>query len=152
MIFILCTIVAASFSRPSITADFKLRPLNSSTSYLPHYPALSDRMASSTEKAFAVPMKDLTIENITENVHIINSQCPDRRFKYLIGRLVEHLHDLVRETRLSTNEWMAAIHFLTSVGQICSPVRQVHKSSIFLLHFKESQEAILLSRGYRGFG
>ena len=69
--------------------------------------------------------KDLTIENITQNVHIINSQCEDRRLKYLLERAVVHLHDFVRETRLSTDEWMAAIHFLTAVGQICTSVRQV---------------------------
>ena len=71
------------------------------------------------------PMKDLTIINITENVHAINSRCPDPRTKYLFERLVTHLHDFARETRLSTPEWMAAIEFLTKVGQICSDVRQV---------------------------
>ncbi|MCJ1361640.1 hypothetical protein MMC16_000740 [Acarospora aff. strigata] len=70
------------------------------------------------------PMKDLTIDNITENVHTINSQCPDPRLKYLTERLVTHLHDFARETRLSTKEWMAAIEFLTRVGKICSDVRQ----------------------------
>jgi hypothetical protein len=71
------------------------------------------------------PLKDLTIENITENVHMINSRCPDPRTKYLLERLVSHVHDFARETRLSTNEWMAAIKFLTEVGQICTDVRQV---------------------------
>lgn len=71
------------------------------------------------------PLKDLTIDNITENVHMINSRCPDPRLKYLLERLVSHVHDFARETRLSTNEWMAAIQFLTSVGQICTDVRQV---------------------------
>jgi len=71
------------------------------------------------------PLKDLTIDNITENVHAINSRCPDPRMKYLLERLVTHVHDFARETRLSTNEWMAAIQFLTQVGQISSDVRQV---------------------------
>ena len=62
------------------------------------------------------PLKDLTIDNITENVHMINSQCDDPRMKYLLERLVSHVHDFARETRLSTNEWMAAIQFLTKVG------------------------------------
>lgn len=70
------------------------------------------------------PLKDLTIHNITENVHMINSQCDDPRMKYLLERLVSHVHDFARETRLSTNEWMAAIQFLTKVGQISSDVRQ----------------------------
>lgn len=71
------------------------------------------------------PLKDLTIDNITDNVKLINSQCPDPRLKYLLERLVQHLHDYARETRLSHHEWMTAIQFLTSVGQICTDVRQV---------------------------
>ena len=70
-------------------------------------------------------MKDLTIDNITENVIRINSQGSDRRLKYVLERLVTHLHDFARETRLSTKEWMAAIEFLTATGQMCSDVRQV---------------------------
>ena len=77
------------------------------------------------------PLKDLTIDNITENVHMINSRCPDPRLKYLLESLVNHVHDFARETRLSTNEWMAALQFLTSVGQISSDVRQVCECQIF---------------------
>ncbi|KFY97661.1 hypothetical protein V500_01968 [Pseudogymnoascus sp. VKM F-4518 (FW-2643)] len=58
------------------------------------------------------PMKDLNIENITQNTITINSQGPDQRLTYLLERLVTHLHDFARETRLSTKEWMAALNFL----------------------------------------
>ena len=71
------------------------------------------------------PLKDLTIDNITENVILVNSQGPDPRTKYVLERLVTHLHDFARETRLSTKEWMAAVDFLTAVGQISSDVRHV---------------------------
>ena len=71
------------------------------------------------------PMKDLTVDNITENTIRINSQSSDPRLTYVLARLVTHLHDFARETRLSTKEWMAALNFLTAVGQICSDVRQV---------------------------
>jgi hypothetical protein len=96
------------------------------------------------------PLKDLTIDNITENVNLINSGCPDPRMKYLLERLVQHLHDYARETRLSHNEWMTAIQFLTSVGQICTDVRQVrYQYPVILLenHHKTDikQEFILLS-------
>lgn len=74
--------------------------------------------------AAPVSLKDLTIDNITENVHAINSQCSNLRLKYILERTVSHLHDLARETRLTTDEWMAAILFLTKVGQISSDVRQ----------------------------
>jgi len=71
-------------------------------------------------------MMDLTIENITQNVNIINSKCPDQRLRYILETLVVHLHDLVRETRLSSEEWMTALLFLTSVGQTCTETRQVN--------------------------
>lgn len=74
------------------------------------------------------PVMNLTIDNITENVNLINSANPDVRFKYILERLVVHLHDFARETRLSTKEWMAGIMFLTATGQICTDVRQVQNS------------------------
>ncbi|TQW01063.1 catechol dioxygenase [Cordyceps javanica] len=67
---------------------------------------------------------DLTIDNITPNTIRINSQCEDTRLRYLMERLVTHLHDFARETRLSTAEWAAAVEFLTRTGQTCSDVRQ----------------------------
>lgn len=70
-------------------------------------------------------LKDLTIDNITENVHRINSQASNARLKYILERLVSHLHDFARETRLSTEEWMAGIQFLTETGKMCTDVRQV---------------------------
>lgn len=71
------------------------------------------------------PLKDLTIDNITDNVKLINSQCENPRLKYILERVVQHLHDLARETRLSQDEWMQGIEFLTAVGKICTDVRQV---------------------------
>lgn len=77
-------------------------------------------------------LKDLTIDNITENVHRINSQADDARLKYVLERLVSHMHDFARETRLSTKEWMAGIEFLTAVGKKCTDVRQVRLFSHIL--------------------
>lgn len=68
-------------------------------------------------------MKDITIDNITHNVHAINSSCEDARLKFLFERLVSHLHDFARETRLSIAEWEASIKFLVEVGKISSEVR-----------------------------
>lgn len=76
-------------------------------------------------------VKDLTIDNITENVHLINSRCPDPRLKYIMERLVSHVHDFARETRLSTSEWMTGLSFLKAVGQISSDVRQVSICELF---------------------
>jgi protocatechuate 3,4-dioxygenase beta subunit len=69
------------------------------------------------------PMKDLTAENITENVVIINNQCSHARGQYIFERLVHHLHEFAREVRLSSEEWMTGIEFLTKVGQISDDLR-----------------------------
>lgn len=48
----------------------------------------------------------------------------DPRFKEIIGAVVRHAHALVREVDLKPDEWMAAIQFLTRVGQTCDAKRQ----------------------------
>jgi hypothetical protein len=95
-------------------------------------------MASSHPQVDVPILKDLTIDNITENVIRINSQTQDARLKYVLERLVTHMHDFARETRLSTDEWMQGIEFLTAVGQKCTDVRQVSLSPLPNLHFPNS--------------
>jgi hydroxyquinol 1,2-dioxygenase len=48
----------------------------------------------------------------------------DERLKLLMQELVRSLHDYVRRTGLSFEEWQQAIDFLTRTGQACSPSRQ----------------------------
>ncbi|KAI1163928.1 dioxygenase [Nemania serpens] len=77
-----------------------------------------------TPNKVAIPaLLDLTIDNITPNAVKINSQSGDRRLTYLMERLVTHLHDFARETRISTDEWMAGLNFLVQCGQITDDVR-----------------------------
>ncbi len=49
---------------------------------------------------------------------------PDPRVRELMEALVRHLHAFAREVRLTGDEWMAAIRFLTATGQTCSANRQ----------------------------
>src|SRR5271166_6441398 len=51
-------------------------------------------------------------------------ETPNPRVKFLMEELVKSLHDYVRKTDLSFDEWLYAIDFLTQVGQKCSPSRQ----------------------------
>ncbi|RYC76726.1 hypothetical protein BFJ63_vAg20397, partial [Fusarium oxysporum f. sp. narcissi] len=67
---------------------------------------------------------DLGEDSITQAVIDINANNPDARFKFVMERLVMHLHGFARETRLSTSEWMATIQFLTATGQKCTELRQ----------------------------
>jgi hydroxyquinol 1,2-dioxygenase len=48
----------------------------------------------------------------------------DPRFAQIITAVVRHLHALAREVDLKPDEWMAAIQFLTQVGQTCDDKRQ----------------------------
>src|SRR5689334_16849343 len=49
---------------------------------------------------------------------------PDPRAKFLLQELVKSLHDYVRKTDLTFEEWEYAIDFLTRTGQKCTPIRQ----------------------------
>src|ERR1700732_4597121 len=51
-------------------------------------------------------------------------ETPDPRAKFLMEELVKSLHEFVRKTDLTFDEWLYAIDFLTQVGQKCSPSRQ----------------------------
>jgi hydroxyquinol 1,2-dioxygenase len=50
--------------------------------------------------------------------------CADPRLKQILGSLVTHLHDFVREVKLTEAEWMQGIQFLTATGQKCNDTRQ----------------------------
>src|SRR5260221_7166795 len=51
-------------------------------------------------------------------------EAPDPRVKFLMEELVKSLHDYVRKTDLTFDEWGYAIDFLTRVGQKCTSTRQ----------------------------
>jgi hydroxyquinol 1,2-dioxygenase len=69
-------------------------------------------------------MRDLDADNITETVLETFAQGKDPRFKQIITTVVRHLHACARELQLTPEEWLAAIRFLTDVGQTCTPERQ----------------------------
>jgi catechol 1,2-dioxygenase len=63
-------------------------------------------------------------ERITADAIERMRECSSARLHELSSSLIRHLHDFVREYRVSQVEWEAAIDFLTRTGQICSPERQ----------------------------
>ena len=68
-------------------------------------------------------MRDLNETNVTEAV-LGQMHASDPRLQALLESLVRHLHGFVREVELTEGEWLAAIRFLTSVGQISDDKRQ----------------------------
>ncbi|HEY2401470.1 MAG TPA: dioxygenase [Steroidobacteraceae bacterium] len=69
-------------------------------------------------------MRELDEKSITGAVIERMSQCRDPRFREVMTSLVTHLHDFVREVRLTEAEWLTAIQFLTEVGKTCTDKRQ----------------------------
>ena len=61
---------------------------------------------------------------LTEAVVRSFDQTPNPRAKFLLQELVKSLHDYVRKTDLTFEEWEVAIDFLTRTGQKCTPTRQ----------------------------
>lgn len=49
---------------------------------------------------------------------------PDPRLREIMLSLTRHLHEFVREVRLTEVEWLQGIQFLTATGKICDDVRQ----------------------------
>ena len=62
---------------------------------------------------------DVTAQTLRSLEH-----CGDPRLREIVTALVEHLHAFVRETKLTPDEWMAGVDFLTRTGQKCDAIRQ----------------------------
>ena len=68
--------------------------------------------------------QDLTETTVTDAVLEQMADTPDPRLREIMASLVRHLHAFTREVRLTPQEWLAAISFLTRTGQACTPARQ----------------------------
>jgi hydroxyquinol 1,2-dioxygenase len=69
-------------------------------------------------------MRNIDQHNITDAVIARLTNCDNPRLKEVLTSLVTHLHDFVRETRLTEDEWMQGIRFLTATGHMCDGKRQ----------------------------
>ena len=69
-------------------------------------------------------MQMVTEDNITELAVERWGTAHDPRLAEVLTSLVRHLHDFAREVRLTEDEWMAAIQWLTSTGQMSDDKRQ----------------------------
>jgi hydroxyquinol 1,2-dioxygenase len=69
-------------------------------------------------------MRNIDENTITPAVlqRIAGTESP--RLKEIMASLVTHLHDFVRDVKLTEEEWKAGIDFLTETGQKCSATRQ----------------------------
>jgi hydroxyquinol 1,2-dioxygenase len=69
-------------------------------------------------------MREFDEKSITAAVLARMDQCKDPRFKQVMTSLITHLHDFVREVKLTDAEWIGAIQFLTDTGKTVTDKRQ----------------------------
>ena len=69
-------------------------------------------------------MREFDEQSITAAVLARMDRCGDARFRQVMSSLVTHLHQFVRDVKLTDAEWIAAIQFLTEVGKTCTDKRQ----------------------------
>ncbi|MCF6734906.1 dioxygenase [Blastococcus sp. KM273129] len=66
----------------------------------------------------------VTEENITDLAVERWATARDPRLAEVMTALVRHLHDFAREVRLTEDEWMAAVQWLTATGKISTEKRE----------------------------
>ncbi|MBF0276410.1 MAG: hydroxyquinol 1,2-dioxygenase [SAR324 cluster bacterium] len=69
-------------------------------------------------------MKNLTADNMTEAVLKSAEGTENPRAKEIMSSLIRHLHEFVREVRLTQEEWQIGLDYLYEAGQISNPERQ----------------------------
>lgn len=77
-----------------------------------------------TQKATGPAPLLVTEDSITDLAVRRWATARDPRLAEVLTALVRHLHDFAREVRLTEDEWMAAIQWLTRTGRMCDEKRQ----------------------------
>ncbi|HEY8700232.1 MAG TPA: dioxygenase [Arthrobacter sp.] len=83
------------------------------------------RVSAQAVPAQGVPAGQAAVEqSLVDTVVASFDQTGDPRLKKLMQSLTRHLHDFIREVRLTEEEWNAGIAFLTAAGHITDDNRQ----------------------------
>lgn len=69
-------------------------------------------------------MERMTEDQLTDEVVGRLEATPDQRLREVMQALVRHVHAFAREVRLTDEEWLRGIRFLTATGDITDAVRQ----------------------------
>ena len=68
-------------------------------------------------------MRNVTKDSITQAFLDYVGGDTDDRLKFVLEKLVHHLHDFVRETDLTHEEWRKGLELMTKAGEITTPER-----------------------------
>lgn len=77
-------------------------------------------MATTSTSAEQLAREQALVDTVVRSF----DDAPDTRLRLVMQALVRHLHAVVRETRLTEEEWAKAIEFLTAAGHITDDRRQ----------------------------
>jgi catechol 1,2-dioxygenase len=66
----------------------------------------------------------MTPAELTDQVLQAYGGTPDPRLRELVSALISHLHAFAEQTRLTPQEWLAGVQFLTAAGQKSDQQRQ----------------------------
>ena len=69
-------------------------------------------------------MGHMTEDALTDEVVARLEATTDPRLREVMQSLVRHLHAFAKEVRLTDEEWLTGIRFLTATGHMCDDVRQ----------------------------
>ncbi len=67
--------------------------------------------------------RDVNQYSVTDAVKASFKDRSNERLAFLLDKLVDHMHDFVRETNLTQQEWLAGLNFLYDCGKISTPDR-----------------------------
>ena len=68
-------------------------------------------------------MRSVSKETITQSFLDYIADDTDERLRFVLEKLAHHLHDFVRETNLTHDEWRKGLELLYKAGEISSPER-----------------------------
>lgn len=69
-------------------------------------------------------MRNLNQHNITDAAIARYAGTPDARLKEVMSSLIKHVHAFAKEVKLTEDEWVKGIEFLTQAGHITDDKRQ----------------------------
>lgn len=68
-------------------------------------------------------MRNVSADTLTQSFLDYMSDDTDERLRFVLTKLATHLHDFVRETELTHDEWRKGLALLYEAGQISTPER-----------------------------
>ncbi len=68
-------------------------------------------------------MRTVSKDTVTQSFLDYISEDSDERLKFVMEKLAHHLHDFVRETNLTHDEWRKGLELLFAAGEISTPER-----------------------------